>query len=68
MAKQTVVLTVEQEETIEQHANMVEVGGRKYFFIPYWFEKTDKPGKYILHSLEHSLPAQLEEVIKSNRK
>lgn len=66
MAKRTVVLK-ESERLLQELASVIHAHGKTYYFMPYWFEKTDEPDVFIVHSLEQSLPGNLQEVILNNR-
>lgn len=54
-------------EEMEQFLNMGSVIDGKYYFLPFWFEKTDEKGIYIEHSLE-KLPEKLKKQIINLRK
>jgi len=38
----------------------------KYFFLPFWFEKTDEEGVYIFHYLD-MLPDKIKDKIRGIR-
>lgn len=56
------------EEMLIYLSTIINTDGKTYYFMPYWFEKTDEPDVFIIHSLEQSLPGNLQEVILNNRK
>lgn len=66
MAK-TVRLSLDGEKVMNELATIIQAEGKTYYFMPYWFEKTEVPGVYYVHSLENKLPRKLIESIKKNR-
>lgn len=59
-----ITLTPATEQLLQSCGHVVN---GKYFFLPYWFEKTDTEGVYKLHNLDSELPAELKEFIEKNR-
>lgn len=63
MKNQKFIFSVEQEAFLDGFATIV---GDKYYFIPFWFEKSDD-GNWKIHKLDH-LPENLKSLIKEIRK
>jgi len=53
-------LSKEVVEFIEASASKVNVGGKSYSFIPFWFEHNEDNSIVIPHSLEN-VPKELKE-------
>jgi hypothetical protein len=53
---------------IENDSNtIVTANGHEYFFIPYWFKKTEYKGIYEIYNLGSPLPDELKHAIEEFR-
>jgi hypothetical protein len=56
-------LTEPQEDFLKIAGNVVvTASGSTYYYMPFWYRKTDAPGIYEIHDLDH-VPQELKEVI-----
>jgi hypothetical protein len=58
-----VKLTKEQIELLEQGSVIYN----KFYFLPFWFEKTTEPDVFIAYHLDKSLPKELLYAINHQR-
>ena len=56
-------LTAKEEYLFGTFGNVINIDNKKYYNLPFWLEKTDKEGIFILHRLG-DLPEELLEAAK----
>lgn len=60
----TVKLSLGSENLLKELGSIIQAQGTTFYFMPYWFEKTDKEGEFIVHNLDKKLPSKLGDAIK----